>query len=59
MKEELSKEETKYSELVNILTQLNDSLAVQKSSKVKDVLQRAGCIIIGIMIGFAAAFFLL
>lgn len=59
MQEELSKEEAKYFELVNTLTQLNDSLVVQSSSKVKDALKGVGLIMIGVVIGFAMAFFVL
>lgn len=59
MQEELSKEKTKYLELVNALTQLNDSLPDPNRSKAKAVVKGASLVIIGVVIGFAVAFFML
>ena len=56
-REKLSEEENKYSELVNTLSQLNDSLDAQKRSNAKEVLKDVALVIIGAAIGFIVHFF--
>ncbi len=57
--EELSLEKSEYSELVDKLKQLNDSLVKKKNLKIREILCGIGLIILGIIIGFLVAFFTL
>lgn len=59
MKEELSKEKDNYSELINSLKQLNDSLAANESSNSKEAIKIACFIVLGLVIGLIIGVFIL
>lgn len=57
--EELSSEQSQYAELIGKLNHLNASLEEEENFKNKDILCRIGLIILGFIIGFLMAFFIL
>ena len=59
VQEELEKEEAKYSDLVDSLTQLNDSLTEQKESNTRKIIKAFGLILVGIIIGLLVGYIVL
>lgn len=56
---ELKDEMDKYNNLVQSLTQLNESIEMSKDTKAKNIIKVFGLIMIGMVIGFAIACFVL
>ncbi len=57
--ERLSEERSKYSELVNTLIELNNTIAIQSASKSHEAIKAIAFVAIGIAIGFITGHFVL